>query len=336
MSVYRYKHILLMKYYLKGENMLSKEKFIKQSLELNLFFLRIMKEHLVFVGASLMPRSQNYLHYADMLKEQLDGLLRKTIKLSSGIIDPNIGNTGEIITNYTLEAERATEFYTGININTNTTEMELSLGDYQNSKTLDGLSEEVFYLNKEIIPVVNETAKLKNKIKVNVLKCKMFTGSYPLLVDHILREAMFYLRMLGRLQERVEMDINKEMVDQEAFWNRIMAEHSKFIRGFLDPTEEELFNVANKFGKQFDRLTEEALTMHDNTISLAHISTVTEESREATKDIRDFKMKGTEGLLNCKIKSIILPLLGDHVLREANHYLRLLNNYKTKTYSSYI
>jgi len=213
--------------------------------------------------------------------------------------------------------------------------MELSLGDYQNSKTLDGLSEEVFYLNKEIIPVVNETAKLKNKIKVNVLKCKMFTGSYPLLVDHILREAMFYLRMLGRLQERVEMDINKEMADQEAFWNRIMAEHSKFIRGYLDPTEEELFNVADMFGKQFDRLTEEALTMHDNTISLAHISTVTEESREATKDIRDFKMKGTEGLLNCKIKSIILPLLGDHVLREANHYLRLLNNYKTKTYSSY-
>jgi len=163
----------------------------------------------------------------------------------------------------------------------------------------------------------------------------MFTGSYPLLLDHILREAMFYLRMLGRLQERVEMDINKEMVEQEVSWNRNMADHSKFIRGLLDPTEEELFNVANKFGKQFDRLTEEALTMHDNTISLAHISTVTEESREATKDIRDFKMKGTEGLLNCKIKSIILPLLGDHVLREANHYLRLLNSYKTKTYSSY-
>ncbi|WP_346961884.1 DUF2935 domain-containing protein [Clostridium sp.] len=97
----------------------------------------------------------------------------------------------------------------------------------------------------------------------------------------------------------------------------------------------ELFNVANMFGKQFDRLTEEALTMHDNTISLAQISSVTEESREATKDIRDFKMKGTEGLLNCKIKSIILPLLGDHVLREANHYLGLLNNYKAKTYSSY-
>jgi hypothetical protein len=32
----------------------------------------------------------------------------------------------------------------------------------------------------------------------------------------------------------------------------------------------------------------------------------------------------TQGLLGCKIKSIIIPLLGDHVLRESNHYLRLL------------
>ncbi|MEN6317078.1 MAG: DUF2935 domain-containing protein, partial [Clostridiaceae bacterium] len=28
--------------------------------------------------------------------------------------------------------------------------------------------------------------------------------------------------------------------------------------------------------------------------------------------------------LECKVKSIIIPLLGDHVIREASHYLRLL------------
>lgn len=307
--------------------MLSKEKFIKQSLELNLFFLRIMKEHLVFVGASLTPKSHNYLNHANMLKLRLDDLLRKTVKLSKGVVEPKTGNTGEIVTNYTLEAERFTEFYTGIDINTNTTEMELALEDYSSCKSMNKLSEEVFSLNQQIIPVVNETAKLKNTIKTNVLQCKMFTGSYPLLLDHILREAMFYLRMLGRLQEGVETDINREIIAQEAFWNRIMGEHAKFIRGFLDPTEEELFDTANKFGKQFDKLTKEALSMHDNVMSLSQLSNITEDSREATKKIRDFKMQGTEGLLNCQIKSIILPLLGDHVLREANHYLRLLNHY---------
>ena len=45
-----------------------------------------------------------------------------------------------------------------------------------------------------------------------------------------------------------------------------------------------------------------------------------------TQKFRDFKQAGVEGIEICKIKSIILPLLADHVLREANHYLRLLED----------
>lgn len=38
--------------------------------------------------------------------------------------------------------------------------------------------------------------------------------------------------------------------------------------------------------------------------------------------------KFIRGLLDCKIRSIVLPLLGDHVVREANHYIRLLKGVK--------
>ena len=58
--------------------------------------------------------------------------------------------------------------------------------------------------------------------------------------------------------------------------------------------------------------------------SRGKITKVTDNNLKATKQIRDFKEQATKGLLECKIKSIIIPLLGDHVLREANHYLRLL------------
>ena len=47
-----------------------------------------------------------------------------------------------------------------------------------------------------------------------------------------------------------------------------------------------------------------------------------------TIKLRDFKKVGTKGILDCEIKSIILPLLADHVLREANHYIRLLDECK--------
>lgn len=57
------------------------------------------------------------------------------------------------------------------------------------------------------------------------------------------------------------------------------------------------------------------------------IKEVTEDSFAATKRICDFNTQATRGMLDCKIKSIILPLLGDHVPRESNHFIRLLNKF---------
>ncbi len=53
---------------------------------------------------------------------------------------------------------------------------------------------------------------------------------------------------------------------------------------------------------------------------------LTKKTLQETEKYRDFKMAGTKGINDCEISSIILPLLADHVLREANHYLRILEN----------
>lgn len=105
----------------------------------------------------------------------------------------------------------------------------------------------------------------------------------------------------------------------ELFWNQIMMEHALFIRGLLDPTEEELILTADNFAKEYKKLLEEARNMTDETIK-----TVTDKTITETVKYREFKKAGTEGIVGCEIKSIILPLLADHVLREANHYLRIL------------
>ncbi|AJD26696.1 hypothetical protein T257_844 [Clostridium botulinum CDC_297] len=103
-----------------------------------------------------------------------------------------------------------------------------------------------------------------------------------------------------------------------------MAEHAKFIRGLLDPTEVKLFNTENDYGKRFDELTIESQNLAE---SLGLLPNVTQKSLKDTVGIRDFKKQGTEGLINCNIKSIAYPLLGDHVVREANHYIRLLKSF---------
>lgn len=308
--------------------MLSNADFIRQSLEIHLFFARIMKEHSFFLEAGFTPRDANFAQQADAFQREFDGLLAEAISLSNGVVSGEVLQSGEVVTPYTLEAERVSSFYTGIPIQTGLTQAEAGLMGGSQVHADPILAQRVFALNQRAVGLISALAQFKTAILTNVITCRMFTVNYPLLIDHILREAQFYLQLIQRIQRREEIGINREILEQELFWNRIMGEHAKFIRGLLDPTEVDLLNKANYFGDEFDELTAEARTAADLMLPLA---SVTDESLIATKAIRDFKAQGTQGLVECKIRSIILPLLGDHTLREANHYLRLLQIFERET-----
>jgi len=301
--------------------MLSSADFVRQSLEIHLFFARIMKEHSFFLGVGFTPRDNNFTQQADIFQREFDRLLGEVVSLSNGVVSPSVLQSGEVITPYTLKAEMASSYFTGVKIATKLTKAEAGLMGGELRVVNPMLEQRVFLINQGAISLINALIQFKATILANVLSCKMFTVNYPLLIDHTMREAKFYLRIVQRLQNRENINIEREAIEQELFWNRIMAEHSKFIRGLLDPTEDELINTANNFAKEFDQLTAEAKAARDMTLP---IEKVTDDSLKATKAIRDLKAQGTQGLLECKIKSIIIPLLADHTLREANHYLRLL------------
>ncbi len=103
-----------------------------------------------------------------------------------------------------------------------------------------------------------------------------------------------------------------------------MMEHAWFIRGLLDPSEAQLIETADNFSKKYALLLEMACRQD------CRINTMTKKTLEETLKYRDFKMAGTKGILDCQIASIILPLLADHVLREANHYIRVLETGRTR------
>jgi hypothetical protein len=143
------------------------------------------------------------------------------------------------------------------------------------------------------------------------------------MLDHVIREGHFYVMMLSRLEKRDELDSVRKMIEEELNWNRIMHEHSEFIRGYLDPSEDKLIETADKFAKETEKLVAETETLPSQS---ANLPGVTRQSLSLVTSLRNFKLQGTAGILDCKIKSVIPPLLGDHVLREANHYLRLLKD----------
>lgn len=294
--------------------------YVESSVDLHLFFLRTMKEHAVFLESSFQKPDLFFQKNADNFKVQFERLLEECIRIGNRFVSRDVIESGEIVTRYTMTAERQTQNMTGISINSNLTGMEQKL--YCREQSYDSCSQMEYrrmkQINQRTLRVLNQFINFKERVLQEVKHCRMFTSNYPLLIEHILREARVYQNFLSELEENGKICPMK-IGEKEEFWNRIMMEHALFIRGMLDPTESKLIEEADGFVGEYAELLREAKNKQD-----CIIRGETAKSQEVTCRYRDFKAAGAKGISECEISSVILPLLADHVLREANHYLRLL------------
>lgn len=291
--------------------------YVRMSLELHLFFDRIMKEHSFFLATSFTPVNEKFKLIASNFQKSFANILERVIRLADGNLSREFLLANEIVTENTLNAENQSSNLSGVNIDTNITMMESRLrsGDI---RVNDQLVKSISMINRQTLPIIQNLIQFKSEVLKEVLSCKMYTTNYPLLITHIMNEAKMYHNLLTRVENRERFTENY-IYEQELFWNTIMKEHAEFIRGLLDPSEKELIGTANKYALEY----EDIINNYSNNPNI-----LTQASLQETLNFKKFKLAGEEGILNCKIRSIIIPLLADHVLREANHFIRILNRYK--------
>lgn len=296
---------------------MSRERFIKMSLHMNLFFLRIVKEHVYFIETNLSDVNTNLIQRAHVLRMSFADLLLETVMLANEVID---GNSKDIVTPYTLDVEEITSNLTGVEIDASITKLEYELIEDPNFIYDKGMELKVESLNFRIINLLEEAIEYKKNLSNEVLNCQVYISLYPELLEHTVEEEELYLGHLYSLNKK-EMPTQmphmepKKMMD---FWNHIMKEHAQFIDGMLDPSEEDFKKQAREFICIYERLL--------NNYRRSSTRQLSNNSLKATKAIKNYKETATKGLIDCSIKSIIPPLLADHVLREAYHYLRMLEN----------
>lgn len=294
---------------------MNNNEYIRLSLELHLFFDRIMKEHSFFLETSFTKKDNELKRVANNFQKLFSDILERIITLADGNISEKLLSSNEIVTKNTLDAENKTSNLSGVNINTNITKRELNLrgGTITNNYQL---LNSIGSINRQTLPAIKNLIDFKNDILNKVLSCKMYTTNYPLLIKHIMDEAKMYYNLLTKVENRDPFTENY-IYEQELFWNNIMKEHAQFIRGLLDPSEKKLIYTADKYASEYETIIN---NYSNNPNSLTNISL------SETISFKDFKVAGEEGILNCKIRSIIIPLLADHVVREANHFIRILRN----------
>ena len=352
------------------------EKYAVLSIETHLFFARIMKEHALFLEAGFPCKDEAWIKKADWFKEQFEELLRDAVEIGEGRIGGCILKSGELLTEFTIPAEKRTACLSGIAIDSEISGMEQRMiqsvfcegernagqndgcvcegnegnrknacvceGNEGNRKNACGCEsnagnrknacgcrsnvrqgsrrgwEKIHEINRRALRLLNGLIEFKESILNEVADGNLFNANYPLLIQHIIREAKLYRATVEELLRNGKIS-RQRMGEMESFWNQIMMEHALFIRGLLDPSEEELIAAADGFAADYKKLLEQARQQ-----DWQAMDELTRESLEETLKYREFKTAGAEGILCGEIASIILPLLADHVLREANHYIRIL------------
>lgn len=259
---------------------LTESSFVKQSITENQFWLRIMKEHALFMSQGFDRSDRNLIREADQFFDQFDRRLNEARSLR-----PN--------------ADLVRRF------------------------------------NEGSILLTRRFRDFKSKVLLLIVQCKINGFNFPLLIDHIAREAGYFVNTLENLNKGNTDPLADQIVDENVFWLRIMADHSKFIAHLLDPSERKLVSVASTFSNEFDQLLAQArdlesMVKQTEPSFFGTLTRFTSDVQSATTDLRNFKQDARDLIRQCRLLSLINPLLADHVTREANKFLSILNELSSR------
>lgn len=186
--------------------------------------------------------------------------------------------------------------------------------------------------NSEVHNAVSHIWVFKRKVLGWILTCRMpGANNFPLLVDHVSREANYFRNRLDELNSGTLEPLPDAIIDENVFFLRIMADHAKFISHLLDPSERKLVEQANDFSHDFDQLLFQAKdieSMRPQSQTVPILDQFLDQNRVSVKALRDFKQTARDLIYACKIKSIIHPLLADHVFREAERFLHIIDMFE--------
>ena len=285
--------------------MVTNRNSVVLSLEHHLFFSRMMKEHAIFLEVSFAGMNQHIAKEADRYKAQFEKILNQAVKLSHGVLSKDIIQSAELVTEYTQSAEKEVQRFTGISIDRAITAMEEDMQGEDDAYISPKLANQVLLLNRSAIRILDGIIDFEETILKELMASSIFSTSYPNFVKHLVHEAQSYRSYIINFDNEEEFSCD-DMTQVDLFWDHSVLEHTQYVRAILNSANNELIQSCSTFAASYQKMLDEldqkvACTMKN-----------IESETETTGTTPQFY-----------IPSVILPLFADHMLREANHYIRL-------------
>ncbi len=183
--------------------------------------------------------------------------------------------------------------------------------------------------------VVEDFYRYKRRLLHLVLTCQINGCNFALFLDHVAREAEYFLRLLSKLASG-QQPYQVAAAREAEFWIRLLEDHNEFIIHRLDPSERTLLATAESFSEEFDRLylqgRDFVSMLRGEPDEVPSFRRFLQDVKVSTMRLRDFDRAAEALIAECKVVGLIPALLADHVRREADHFLLILAILEKGTY----
>lgn len=290
--------------------MINDTLFVQQSLTDNLFYLRTIRDFTVNIEISLPVKYQSYIDTARDFRKRCDEYLEKVLELSNNTLLTIFWDTGIFITPYTLSTELLTEKLFGVDLNTVLTEEEEKLNTIQNAPTpTEDQLIVIERLNNDAIILATNFFDYVSSILNDMLTQEVFSYSYPLFYNFMLREIGLYINDLKRINEKTSID-PIFVLGYESRYSLSMKNIAQFISGLADPSQEAIIQKAREFEQRFSEILDE---YNKSNLDPTFQNELSQMTLATVQEFQDFLETIIKRILNKELYFIVEPLFWDNL-----------------------
>lgn len=301
--------------------MLSEVNFVQESIAINLYYLRTLREFCLNIQTSLVPFEKGYISKAESIALSCERLGNDITSFASGMVSKEALDYQIYVTQYTLECEKLTEKLFNIDIDTGITEKELQLKSGEPKTVSKEMVDSMKRINAEAFSLADEFSKLcteiVNKMEIN----ELFSYSYIALTRFMIYETELFKSGLERLIQQFQIDPSSA-ANYEFYFNNSMRSIAIFIEKLVDPINEDIFDKAKWFENSFNEAEE---TYKTTPLTPDNQKALTEKETLLVKEFHNFMEECIKKLLAREVYFIIEPIFWDNMYTQINFFQYILN-----------
>ena len=294
----------------------NKQIFI-QSIVNHVYFAGSIRSFCTAIGLTFFRNNQDYIDRAIALGIRANDIAVKALKEASKSIADEIIKNDVYITPYTKDIDELTEKLFGVDLQLHIDEDIKILSSRGNVNYNEETMIRIDKLNNEGLILVNDFNNFCLEIKRKLDSQELFSYLYPDFYDYMYDEIAVYGRDLERIISKKDYT-DFYLREYAYYFNGLMKKSAEYVRGFLDPSHQDVIDLATFYVDAFSNLTEKYLKNRDD-------ETLSVETEKLVREYKEFVTSLLKRILKAELYFITPPVVIDNFLTNINVYLFIID-----------